>query len=334
MNAYARLKSFLAAGMRMSHLYQPVMLRRLLLSGGRATRREIARDIFDRDPTQLEYYERIVRDMVGRVLTAKRDLVWRTGDTYELLGVDELEPREVEELVALCDRLIAAYEERRGAAMWEHRRRGIRALSGTLRYEVLKRARGRCELCGVSSEVKALEADHILPRNHGGSDDISNLQALCYTCNAAKRDRDDTDFRGSREMYAHPELDCVFCDLTPTEIIDENELALARLDGFPVTPGHTLIIPRRHVADFFSLTQPELNAVHQLLATRRSLLQATDSTVSGFNAGVNSGAVAGQTVMHSHVHLIPRRVGDVAAPRGGVRHVIPGKADYSDDKPT
>jgi diadenosine tetraphosphate (Ap4A) HIT family hydrolase len=193
---------------------------------------------------------------------------------------------------------------------------------------VLKRARGRCELCGVSNEVKALEVDHILPRNHGGSDDISNLQALCYTCNASKRDRDSTDFRGSREMYAHREAGCVFCEVPSGDVLEENELALARRDGFPVAEGHTLIIPRRHVADSFALTQPELNAVHQLLAACQTKLQAEDPTVAGFNVGVNAGEAAGQTIMHCHVHLIPRRAGDVQSPRGGVRHVIPGRGDY------
>jgi diadenosine tetraphosphate (Ap4A) HIT family hydrolase len=268
--------------------------------------------------------------MVGRVLTAKRDLVAKQGDDYLLVGAGELAPEEVEELVALCDEQIAAYEARRGQAMWEHRRRGQRALSGTVRYEVLKRARGRCELCGVSHEVKALEVDHILPRNHGGSDDLSNLQALCFTCNASKRDRDDTDFRGWREIYEYRESGCVFCDVAETDRLVENELAFARADGFPVTAGHELVIPRRHVPDYFSLTQPELNAIHQLLAIRKRAMASADSSVVGFNVGVNAGEAAGQTVMHCHVHLIPRRVGDVHRPRGGVRHVFLGKGDYEE----
>jgi len=304
------------------------MLRRLLLNNGRASRQEIARDILDRDPSQLEYYERIVRDMVGRVLTSKSDLVRRQGATYELVGGTDLSSLEIEDLVGLCEKQIAAYEEKRGAAMWEHRRRGHRAISGTVRYEVLKRARGRCELCGVSHEIKALEVDHILPRNHGGSDNISNFQALCYTCNASKRDRDSTDFRGSREMYAHREQGCVFCDVADADQVAGNELAFTRRDGFPVTDGHTLIIPRRHVENFFALTQPEQNAIQQLLATTKSALQVRDPRVSGFNVGVNVGEAAGQSVMHCHIHLIPRRIGDVETPRGGVRRLIPGKGDY------
>lgn len=326
-NVYETLKTFLSTRMRMSHLYQPVMLRRLLLNGGSATRREIAQDVLNRDPSQLEYYEKIVRDMVGRVLTSKQHLVARTGDTYSLEGAPALSVDEVQDLVGLCDEQIAAYEARRGTAMWDHRHRSHRALSGTLRYEVLKRAHYRCELCGISAEIKALEVDHILPRKHRGSDDITNLQALCYTCNASKRDRDATDFRGTTEMYKHREEGCIFCD-PQSGIVEENELAYARRDGFPVTSEHTLIIPKRHNADFFSLTQPELNAVTQLLAHQKKAICERHASVAGFNVGVNVGEVAGQTIMHCHVHLIPRRAGDVESPRGGVRHVIPGKGNY------
>lgn len=100
------------------------------------------------------------------------------------------------------------------------------------------------------------------------------------------------------------------------------------LDGFPVTELHSLIVPKRHVADYFSLTRPELNCCDALLRSVRGQLTAKDKTIEGFNVGVNVGPVAGQTVMHAHIHLIPRRRGDVEVPRGGVRGVIPGKAAY------
>ena len=130
-------------------------------------------------------------------------------------------------------------------------------------------------------------------------------------------------------MYGNREPGCVFCEVDASDILEQNELAFARLDGFPVTKGHTLIITRRHVPDFFSLTPPEMNAVRQLLALRRAAILKADPRVTGFNVGVNAGEAAGQTVMHCHVHLIPRRTGDVDAPRGGVRHTIPGKGYYT-----
>ncbi len=86
----------------------------------------------------------------------------------------------------LCQKRLETFVEARGRAIYDHRRVSIGYISGTLKYEVLKRARFRCELCGVSADEKALEADHIVPRNHGGTGDLTNLQALCYSCNAMK----------------------------------------------------------------------------------------------------------------------------------------------------
>ena len=111
-------------------------------------------------------------------------------------------------------------------------------------------------------------------------------------------------------------------------IVAENELALAFRDGFPVTEQHTLVIPKRHVADYFDLYQPERNAMQALLEAQREVILAMDKAVVGFNVGVNAGAAAGQTVFHCHMHLIPRRHGDVEEPRGGVRGVIPAKQRY------
>jgi ATP adenylyltransferase len=93
--------------------------------------------------------------------------------------------------------------------------------------------------------------------------------------------------------------------------------------------GHLLAIPKRHVSDYFDLRQPERNAIQQLLEQGRALLRERHPEVAGFNIGINSGEAAGQTIFHAHVHVIPRRVGDVENPRGGVRGVIPLKQDYS-----
>ena len=121
---------------------------------------------------------------------------------------------------------------------------------------------------------------------------------------------------------------CLFCSLPTERIVHSNDLAFTILDGFPVTLGHTLVIPKRHVIDYFGLTPEELAACDDLLRQTRSSLMANDATIQGFNIGMNAGAAAGQTIFHCHTHLIPRRVGDVESPRGGVRHVIPGKGYY------
>ena len=202
-------------------------------------------------------------------------------------------------------------------------------ISGTLRYEILKRATFRCELCGISADIRALEADHIVPRNQGGTDDPSNLQALCYKCNAMKRDRDDTDFRGLAAAYQHREIDCEFCQMEQARVVAENELFFGVRDAYPVTEGHTLLLPKRHVASPHALFQPELNAMWYISSGSCVLsFRPEDRAISGFNLGSNDGLSAGQSIMHAHFHLIPRRDGDVERPRGGVRGVIPQRQDY------
>jgi diadenosine tetraphosphate (Ap4A) HIT family hydrolase len=113
-------------------------------------------------------------------------------------------------------------------------------------------------------------------------------------------------------------------------IVAENTVAFAIRDKFAVTAGHTLIIPKRHVEDYFGLVPAEVNAINSLMLGQNQLLQKEDSSINGFNIGMNCGESAGQTIFHSHVHLIPRRKGDVANPRGGVRHIIAGKGYYED----
>jgi len=125
--------------------------------------------------------------------------------------------------------------------------------------------------------------------------------------------------------------ECIFCDLQSLDrqrIIDENNLAYAIRDGFPVTKFHTLFITKRHVSDYFGLTQPELNAINLLIDRQRELLNKSDESIDGYNIGINCGETAGQSVFHCHIHLIPRRKGDVENPRGGIRNLIPGKGSY------
>jgi diadenosine tetraphosphate (Ap4A) HIT family hydrolase len=125
--------------------------------------------------------------------------------------------------------------------------------------------------------------------------------------------------------------ECLFCDIQTNDqkrIVAENDLAYAIRDGFPVTEGHTLIIPKRHVLDFFGLTEAELLYMNRLLHSEKEVLTRMYPEIGGFNVGANCGEIAGQSVWHCHLHLIPRRVGDVENPRGGVRHVIRGKGFY------
>jgi len=110
-------------------------------------------------------------------------------------------------------------------------------------------------------------------------------------------------------------------------VIAENEHAFAIRDAFPVTPGHCLVISKRVVSDYFSLTRDEQEALWDLIHTVKQILDE-EIEPDGYNVGINVGKAAGQTIPHVHVHLIPRKAGDHSSPRGGIRAVIPGKADY------
>jgi diadenosine tetraphosphate (Ap4A) HIT family hydrolase len=120
---------------------------------------------------------------------------------------------------------------------------------------------------------------------------------------------------------------CVFCTLPAERIISESAHGFVIRDGFPVSEGHTLVISRRHVASFFDLTQAEREDLLRLLEAAKVELDQMFRP-AGYNIGINDGPAAGQTVPHLHIHLIPRYTGDQIDPRGGVRWVIPGKADY------
>ena len=143
-----------------------------------------------------------------------------------------------------------------------------------------------------------------------------------------KRDRDKTDFREVAASYSFRQEGCPFCEIEPNRIVAQNELSYSVRDRFPVSEHHSLFIPKRHVVDYFDLYQPELNAINRLLSDTKTKISAADPLVVAFNVGTNVGAEAGQTIFHCHVHLIPRRRGDVPNPRGGVRGVIPEKQSY------
>ncbi len=121
--------------------------------------------------------------------------------------------------------------------------------------------------------------------------------------------------------------ECIFCQIPKEEIVAESDLCLAFYDQFPVSLGHLLIIPKRHVADYFDLTEDEVKAMHAMLFDLKKVIEEVYKP-DGFNIGVNVGEAAGQSIFHVHMHLIPRYEGDVEYPRGGVRGVIPEKQNY------
>jgi len=182
--------------------------------------------------------------------------VYRLAD--ELFDLNEWERVA---LIALCDHRLADYVAHRQDAIWRHRAQNFDPIPGTLRYQVIVRAKGRCEACGVSNQERALQVDHIVPRTQGGSNDIFNLQALCSVCNAQKLDRDRTDFHRAHMNYGTRREGCTLCSEQIEVRVGENTLALALRDS---GSGALLLAPRRHVSDYAQLVQAEVNALRQL----------------------------------------------------------------------
>ena len=129
-----------------------------------------------------------------------------------------------------------------------------------------------------------------------------------------------------------PNNPCLFCNVSESSCAHENDLAYASYDSYPVSDHHCLIIPKRHIKDYFDLSKDELMACDKLIKTVKDEILAKDQSVKGFNLGTNIGKVSGQSILHCHFHLIPRREGDVENPQGGVRSVILNKQHYKRKK--
>ena len=129
-----------------------------------------------------------------------------------------------------------------------------------------------------------------------------------------------------------PNNPCLFCNVPSSEYIFKNNLAFSTFDSYPVSKYHALIIPKRHVENYFDMSEEEVLSCNKLIKKMRNKIQELDPTVDGFNIGTNSGKIAGQSIMHCHIHLIPRRKNVVDNPQGGVRGVIPSKQHYQRKK--
>jgi ATP adenylyltransferase len=316
------LKDFLENKMSMSHIYQPVLVRALVDSGGSATIRQLASEFLKQDESQIIYYERRIRDMPAKVLK-KHGVITLEGNLVSLT-VSRLNLQQKAELRKICDAKLQDFIVRNGISIWDCRLIDNMGINDDLRFRVLKEAKGRCALCGASNKDTPLHVDHIIPRNKGGKTIYENLQALCEKCNCTKRDTDETDFRRYGENA--PASGIPFFE---REWILENGHAFAVLDAYPVTKGHTLVCPKRSFAEAFEASRAEMNAIWELTSIRKRQLNTEDRLITGFNFGVNSGKSAGQTILHCHFHLIPRRDGDTADPTGGVRGVIAERRNYS-----
>lgn len=272
MNIFEKLHAYLLKHMKMSHVYQPVMIKHLLEHDGHAKANEIAKDLVQNDLSQIEYYTERVNSMVGKVLK-KNEVVSKSKDEYRLIGYENLSVEDKNKLILACEEKIEQYKIKRGIQIWDHRRKNRKPIDGSIRYQVLNRANNVCELCGIPSTIKALEVDHIVPKNWNGPDDISNYQALCYQCNTNKRDTDDTDFRNRGLLFEERASygTCKFCDLKSQKVIIEKPLAICIKGNEEPLVNKFLIHPKRHVLDFDDLKSAEINSIHAILKELKSL---------------------------------------------------------------
>lgn len=201
------LLDFLNKRMSMTDLYQPVIIRELLLHEGARTKEELAAILASYDPSVQEYYEKIVMRWPKITLTKHGIVEYeRKGSLFRLLALPD-DPAQRQEAVEVCEGKIAAWLEKKSSVD-----RTVKA-NASIRYTVLKDAHGKCQLCGIPAEVRPIDIDHIVPRSKADKngkirlngrlldiDDRENLQALCFTCNRAKRATDETDFRRKNKL--------------------------------------------------------------------------------------------------------------------------------------
>ena len=322
---FEKLIDFIENKMRLSHIFQPLLIRSLIEAGGSATIRQLAQSFLLQDESQLLYYEKRIKKMPFRVLR-NHGIVSGNGDLVSL-NVKTLSFEQKAQIKMACEKRLQEFIVQRGLGIWDYRLLDTDPVPDSLRYRVLKESGGRCALCGATKKERPLDVDHIKPKSKGGKNVYENLQVLCSKCNRSKGNKDNTDFRDDTTLDSIP--DCRFCyENIKTRIIEEFNSVVVIKDKYPVSKNHCLIVPKRHVPDYFSMTTAEKMDSDNLLRILQKRILSSDSTVTGFNVGMNSGESAGQTIFHAHIHLIPRRDGDTPNPRGGVRGVIPDKMSY------
>jgi len=178
----------------MSHVYQPVIIRALVQAAGKSTIRQLAQTLLLEDESQLLFYEKRLKEMPLKILK-KHGIISVDGDLVTL-SAPGLSLEQRSEIRGLCEERLKEFVSKRGLSTWDYRMLEDDPVPDSIRYRILKKAGGRCALCGASKKETTLHIDHILPRSRGGSNDESNLQVLCFQCNLGKGNKDTADFRG------------------------------------------------------------------------------------------------------------------------------------------
>ena len=187
------LYDYIRKKMVMSHVYQPVIIRALVQAAGKSTIRQLAQTLLLEDESQLLFYEKRLKEMPLKVLK-KHGIISVTGDLVAL-NIDSLSLEQKSEIRGICEERLKEFVSKRGISTWDYRMMEDDPVPDSLRYRVLKKAGGRCALCGATKKETTLHIDHIIPRSRGGLNDEENLQVLCLKCNLGKSNKDTADFR-------------------------------------------------------------------------------------------------------------------------------------------
>jgi len=191
--SFKALIDFILKKMSMSHVYQPILIKALVQAGGKATIRQLAQTLLLEDESQLIFYEKRLKEMPLKVLK-KHGVLTVDGDLVSI-NVEDLSLEQRAEIRGACEDRLMSFVSKRGITTWDYRMLEDDPVSDSVRYRLLKKANGRCSLCGATKKETVLHVDHIVPRSKGGTNDESNLQVLCLKCNLGKSNKDATDFR-------------------------------------------------------------------------------------------------------------------------------------------
>lgn len=278
---YKSLEQFLKKGMKMTHIYQPIMIRTLLKSENKKTTVDmIARQFLSIDESQINYYKKITKRWPHQTLKAHNIVSYARKESEYTLLLDDITPEQKQRLIELCNLRL---EEFISKDPWikKFRELDARSIGGSVRYDIIAKAKGICVACGMKPLKVGLDVDHIIPRSLGGKTELNNLQALCYRCNRGKRNRDEIDFMLEHKRLQYRRKDCEMCN--PTKIILENHLAHAVFLNDSDTDLHSLIMPNRHVDSFVELIPAEKNLCITLVDNMMSHIKEKDKSIKKFD---------------------------------------------------
>jgi len=294
------LKEFLENKMKISGPYQPLIIKHLLMNGGKVNLQNIAEELCYRDQNNVNYYIAKLKIYPKKVLSHHN--IAKIVDDHFVFNDDVLvEDSEKDSLINFCEEKIKNY--------YSNIEIESEVNSGWGRKRVILLERNPyCSLCGSkpNGEIE-LDIDHIIPVSKGGTDDLENLQVLCHRCNRGKGNYLLKSSVEIKKASLHVQADCAFCAIDEKQIIFQNDYASVVCDPGPATHDHIHVIPKRHVSSGLDLTSIEIVNIHQLAQQYCAQLTSSDPTILGFNMGFDIGTVAGQTVPHASLYLIPKR---------------------------